>query len=337
MLQNKKHIAFTICSNNYLGQALALKKSFLKHNPNFGFYIVLVDQRSEAIDYSQFEPAYVLPVEAVEGIDLQDLIARYYIIELNTSVKPTVFKYLAKVHPEATTLYYLDPDLYFYASLEKHQALLESHSAVLTPHILSPIPRDGKQPDENTFFRFGIYNLGFLGINPRHPETQKLLDWWEERVLMLGYDRPNKGYFVDQLWMTLAPLLFKDIFIEPSFGYNMAPWNLHERHIVKREGNTIILNDDTPLVFYHFSKIAEEPDAISREYDRYTLKDFPMLRELYDHYKNELVACHFSEYKKIPIAYPVKMSLKKEPQKDSLLSKSIKKLARMMNEVAKKV
>lgn len=333
----QNHIAFTICSNNYLGQALALKQSFLRHNPTFLFYVVLVDKLSKEVDYKSFAPAQILPIEEIKSIDINDLISRYYIIELNTSVKPSVFKYLKEIHPEIENIYYLDPDLYFYSSLHKLNTVLQSKSIVLTPHILSPIPRDGKQPDENTFFRFGIYNLGFLGINTKHKETEKLLDWWEERVLTLGYDRPNKGYFVDQLWMTIVPLFYKDILVEKSFGYNMAPWNLHERKMVKREGDLIILNDNNALVFYHFSKITEEEEAISREYDRFTLSNFPILKELYTEYKKVLEECRFSEYKKIPISYPVKMSLKMEVKKDSFLAKLFKKMARIFNQLANRL
>lgn len=320
-----------------MGQALALKQSFLKHNADFKFYIVLVDTISEQVNYNDFAPAQILPIGSIQSIDIEDLIARYYIIELNTSVKPSVFKHLINSHPDAESIYYLDPDLFFYHSLEHCNTILKTHTAVLTPHINSPIPRDGKQPDENTFFRFGIYNLGFIGINPQTNEALKMLNWWEERTLKFGYDRPNKGYFVDQLWMTLAPLLFRGIVIETSFGYNMAPWNLHERHIVEKNGEVFQLNDQSVLVFYHFSKIAEDDEAISREYDRFILNDFPLLKELYLDYKCILKQTGFWEYKKIPIAYPVKMSLKKETKKESFLSKIFNKGANLLSDWAKKV
>lgn len=336
-MSRSTQFAFTICSNNYLGQALALKKSFLKHNPRFKFCIILVDKRSEKIDYNEFEPATIIPITEVDGIDIDDLISRYYIIELNTSIKPSVFKHIINNNPQAETIYYLDPDLYFYDSLSELNSKLKLKTAVLTPHILSPIPRDGKMPEENTFLRFGIYNLGFIGLNIKSKDTIQLLDWWEERVLKFGYDRPHKGYFVDQLWMTQATLFFPGIEVLKTFNYNMAPWNLHERSIVSIDGDTVFLNDNTDLVFYHFSKIAEGGEAISREYDRFTLNDYPLLKKLYNDYKVILKECHFSEYKKIPIMFPVKMLLKKEPNKESLLAKGFKKIASLLNQLAKKV
>jgi hypothetical protein len=331
------HLAFTICSNNYLGQALALKRSFLKHNPQFRLYIILVDKLSEKVDYTLFEPAIILPVKKVDGIDIDDLISRFYIIELNTCVKPSVFKHILNDHPGAEAIYYLDPDLYFYDSLQETNEILKIKTAVLTPHILSPIPRDGKMPDENIFLRFGIYNLGFLGINAKSNETLQLLDWWEERTLKFGYDRPHKGYFVDQLWMQYAPLFFEGVEVLKTYNYNMAPWNLHERRIEKLDNDAILLNDGTNLVFYHFSKISENDIDVSREYDRYTLNDFPLLKEMYIDYKQILRQCNFQEYKSIAIAYPVKMNLKKDPVKASLLQKALKKISRGISRLANKV
>jgi hypothetical protein len=331
------HAAFTICSNNYLGQALALKRSLLKHNPSFSFFIILVDKLSNEVDYSLFDPAEVIPIPEVDTIDLDDLIARYYIIELNTAVKPSVFKFLKTKHSALEALYYLDPDLYFYDSLEETNSILQKNTAVLTPHILSPIPRDGKLPEENTFLQFGIYNLGFAGINMQSDIALGMLDWWEERVIKYGYDRPQKGYFVDQLWMAQAPLFFKNIVVLKTYNYNMAPWNLHERRIESIHGDRVMLNDGSRLVFYHFSKLAEDETAVSREYNRYRLDEFPLLKELYTGYKQVLRDCHFTEYKSIPIAFDVKMNLKPEPKTYSVIGKLLRKIGWKFVRMSEKV
>ena len=297
------HIAFTICSNNYLGQANALKRSLLQHNGDFKFVIVVMDRPSDQIDYSEFQPAQLLFIEDIKDVPIQELIGRFDIIELNTSVKPTVFKYLIKQHPETQRIYYLDPDLYFYGSLSELNGVLETSSTVLTPHIVNPIPRDGKLPEENTFLNFGIYNLGFCGMNPGHSETPKILDWWEERTLYHGFRNTSKGYFVDQLWMAQAPLFFDHVYVTKAFGYNMAPWNLHERRILEHTDDGILLNDGSTLVFYHFSKLADNEEDVSREYDRYVLSDFPMLAGLYKEYRQVLKEVKFDAYRQIPVGF----------------------------------
>ncbi|MCT8340055.1 hypothetical protein MG296_08305 [Flavobacteriaceae bacterium TK19130] len=336
-MSSTTEVAFTICSNNYLGQALALKESFLEHNPGFQFYIVLVDTKHPNIDYDVVKPARLLPIADIETLDVPDLIERYYIIELNTSVKPTAFKYLTNLHPNATALYYLDPDLYFYNSVQALNDKLQTKTGLLTPHVLSPIPRDGLEPEENTFLRFGIYNLGFFAINPQREEAKRLLDWWEERVVKYGYDRPTKGYFVDQLWMAQAPLFFKDIEVLDSYGYNMAPWNLHEREIITIQEDNIVLNDGNSLIFYHFSKLSEDPQAISREYNRYDFSDFPKLKKIYKEYMAHLKKVDYHSYKKIPIGYPVRMNLKAPVKKRSQLSKMVQGLANRLDSLAKKL
>ncbi len=175
----------------------------------------------------------------------------------------------------------------------------------LTPHILTPIERDGFMPDENIFLNFGLYNLGFFGINPQHKEAIKMLDWWEERTINYGFDRTKNGYFVDQLWMNLAPLFYNDVEVLKSYGYNMGPWNLHERQIVKIDNNKIVLNDDSSLVFYHFSKLAINNVDISREFNRFNLVYFPLLGNLYTMYKNEINNFGYHHLKKIPISFNV--------------------------------
>lgn len=328
--------AFTICSNNYLGQANALKGSFLKHNPDFQFYIFLVDKYSDEVDYKIFEPSTIVPIEEVDSIDLPNLLERYEIIELNTSVKPSAFKYIISENPKAEVAYYLDPDLYFYSSLEEANLKLASKSVILSPHILTPIPRDGHMPDENIFLRFGVYNLGFVGVNTRHPETIKMLDWWEERTIHHGWNKPHKGYFVDQLWMNFTPLFYKDVEVLNTYNYNMGPWNLHERNVVSRDEKGVHLNDGSRLVFYHFSKVADNDVDISREYNRYTLNDFPLLKEMYTAYKEDLKDSHFYDYKHIPIAYPIK-ALFPEKKENSFVSNILKRLSRIINRMADKV
>lgn len=336
-MSSNTQFAFTICSNNYLGQANTLKKSFLKHNPSFKFYIVLVDIHSNLVDYSIFEPAVVITISEIPGLDVPELISRYDIIELNTCIKPSVFRFIIDKNTNAEVIYYLDPDMYFYDSLDSVNASLKTKTAALTPHILSPIPRDGKLPDENIFLNFGIFNLGFFGLNVKSENATKLVDWWEERTIRHGYNRPKRGYFVDQLWMVHAPIFFEDVEVLKSYNYNMAPWNLHERHITAIHGDKVVLNDTSQLVFYHFSKLSNNDNDISREYNRYSFEDFPKLKELYNRYRMEIEESNYLEYKRIPIGYEVQILEEPIVIRGSLLKRSLKRLSVLLIKIANKV
>lgn len=321
-------IAFTICSNNYLAQANTLKTSFLKHNQDFEFWIILVDKKSPEVDYGLFEPAKLILASEISVYDFEDLLNKYNIIELNTSIKPSLFKYFISQYKSIKAIYYLDPDLYFYSSLSLADNLLSSgKSAALTPHILDPITRDGFFPDENTFLNFGIYNLGFIGINPNNVNALRLLDWWEERTLHHGQIDLCRGYFVDQLWMNLAPVLFEDIAIIKNYGYNMAPWNLHERTLTNVKGD-VIVNAEDDLVFYHFSKLSEDENKVSKVYNRYMLSDLESLSLLYKNYKHFVANNNYDKFKTIEIAYKLKPVVPKEEKKNFLVKvkRRIKKL-----------
>lgn len=332
-----KNIAFTICSNNYLAQANILKESFLQFNPDFIFYICLTDQLSKEIDYKNFEPAVIVPVSKVDRLPLQDLTKKYDIVEFNTCVKPTFIKYLIEKHGQAELLYFIDPDICFYNSIQFVNELLKTKSIVLTPHITRPIPLDEYLPSEHLFLNYGIYNLGFLGLNVKDPEVKMMLDWWEQKTLHLGYNRTQDGLFVDQLWMNLVPVYYKNVHILKEAAFNMAPWNLQERSVKSIiENGTVILNDDSKLVFYHFSNLDELRTEISRFYKRYKFSDFPLLGELYQAYFRRLDTQNYEKLRKISNAFTLfQKESEKVKKKDSILKRGVLKCAGLLTRLAK--
>jgi hypothetical protein len=149
-------IAFTICSNNYLAQAKTLGNSLLERNPDYKFIIFLVDTLSEKVDYGSFKNLEVIPIEKLFPGTFDKLWQRYNIIELNTSVKPTCFKYLFENYPAAEWLFYFDPDIVLFHSLYNLEKEFNDNNILLTPHIIHPIELDGKLPMENHFLNYGI-------------------------------------------------------------------------------------------------------------------------------------------------------------------------------------
>ena len=117
----------------------------------------------------------------------------------------------------------------------------------------------------------------------------------------------------------------------------MAPWNLHEREIVSIDGDEILLNDQSKLVFYHFSKLADNDQAISREYDRYDFNDFPMLKNLYEGYREAINKSNFLDYKNLTIAYDIKALGAPKPVKGSILNRFLKKISLGFSYLASKV
>ena len=213
---------------------------------------------------------------------------------------------------------------------------MQTHSVVLTPHITSPINLDEHLPQENLFLNYGLYNLGFLGLNAKKQNALKMLDWWEEKTLKLGFNRTAEGLFVDQLWMNYVPIYYTDAVILRSFNYNMAPWNLHERFVTEINDNKIVLNDKSNLVFYHFSNLSSNRDEISRFYKRYDFKKFPLLKKLYDEYFEKLDKQGYSKLKQIPIYYAL-YKKKLEEKKISALKKVVLYFINILEKIARRV
>lgn len=316
---------FTICSNNYLAQAKALGDSVLKYNPDYKFVICLCDKKNPEIDYSFFEPHIVIEAHDIGIKKFDQMVLQYNIIELNTSVKPFVFDYLFKNYSDAEIVMYFDPDTYVFDKLTSIEDELKDNSILLTPHIYTPIEFDGESPTENTFTQHGIYNLGFLALK-RSKETGKLLDWWMRRLEVNCYIRTGEGIFVDQLPMNFAPLFFNEVKISDNWGLNMAPWNLHERDLVLREGKYFV-NDEYPLIFYHFSNCyPNKPDLLATYYSRVTFDDRTTLKKAYDDYKKEVLNNDYNKLSGVACFY---LKHKPKPRRDANYS-TIKKVIKYM-------
>lgn len=69
----------------------------------------------------------------------------------------------------------------------------------------------------------------------------------------------------------------------------MAYWNLHERRL-SQDGGVWMVNQDTPLNFYHFSGISVDGgERISKYTDSFNLNNRPDLRSIFEDYRAQLI------------------------------------------------
>lgn len=294
-----KKIIFTLCSINYLAQAKTLFESVKKSAPDWHFIVGLVDRNTTGVDLS-FLGCPVMEVDKVDIPGFDQMAKNYTLVELLTSVKPFYFNWLLRQFPETETIAYFDPDIMVFRPLTKLEADLERFDVVLTPHFTSPI-NDHLLPTELHVMRTGIYNLGFLALR-RSENAEKLLTWWQDRLKTHCILDLSQGLFVDQLWANLMPAYFDRVLIEKNPGYNMAHWNLHERHLVK-EGDGYLANGE-PLVFYHFSHYSPaNPESIAAYHTRFSFENRPDLRDIYATYRESLLAYGHGQLKSVPCFY----------------------------------
>ncbi len=278
--------ACTIVSPNYLPFARTLAASYLEQHPEQRFFVLIVADLTDPAPFAADRSFTAVMLDEIGIRDLRAQAMQYDILELNTNVKPTFLKYLLDTY-RLDALVYLDPDTFLYAPLDPvFGPLDEGATAVLTPHITSPI-LDNKSPSEQDLLYNGTYNLGFIGVSAS-AEARRLLDWWEHRCLTLGFSEGRTGLFVDQKWINLAPGLFERVVICRDAGLNMAYWNLHERELSETPGGFTVespVSGRVPLRFFHFSGAdPAEPTLLSKNTDRFTLRSRPDLERLFAEY-----------------------------------------------------
>lgn len=293
-------VIFTICSNNYLAQAKTLGDSIKKTNSDYEFIIFLCDKRNEQIDYSFFKNMSLYFIEELQIHSFDVMKSKYDITELNTAIKPFIFQYIYN-NFNADTVFYIDPDVELYDSLNIIEKKLENNIAVLTPHILQPIKENAFPTLENSLMLTGIYNLGFLATK-KCQDIDKMLDWWTKRLLVGCYNRRHLGAFVDQLPMTFLPIFFNNVSVLKHYGLNVAHWNLHERTLSRNEGKYII-NNKYPLIFFHFSGYSPlKPDIITKRWKNCLLND-EVLKQLHYDYADKMLANKYELFKNYKCAY----------------------------------
>lgn len=315
------NIVFTICSNNYLARAKVVSDTFLKHNPGYTFFIFLVDKLNEKLDYSIIEPVTIIPIENIVQ-DIDELALKYDIVELNTSVKPSVFLYLFKTY-NSNIIIYLDPDLMIFDHFgEVEDALISGNqNIVISPHFLSPID-DGKIPSEIDFNLYGVFNLGFIALK-NNSSAKSFLEWWHNRLMKYCFALPHKGMFTDQIWINYAPVFFTGVFILKHSGYNVANWNLYERKLCIRN-NTLFVNEDIPVKFFHFSHYDfADPYRISKKQTRHTIEGEPELKLLIDTYQHQLLANKAEMFMHLPSAYAMYQNNQKKQLSKHTVSRKI--------------
>lgn len=295
-------VACTIASNNYLAAATVLARSFLAQHPDAHFVLCLADEPDPALTYPDALDARirVVPARALRIPAFEAMAFQYTVVEFNTAVKPFLLEWLLWRRGYSSALY-LDPDILVTASLSPLFEALATHDTVLTPHITTPYD-DDRHPSVPDLLRAGVYNLGFFGVAAR-PAARAFLRWWQARLQRDCIVAPADGIFVDQRWVDMLPAFHDRVRVERDPGYNVAYWNLHERH-VRWHGDAFTCNDQ-PLRFFHFSGALFEAHGttLSRHQDRHRLPATGALNDLFQAYRYLLFRCGQERTTRLPYAY----------------------------------
>ncbi len=263
-MQNRKHVVFTSVNFNYLGRALTLARSVKQNDPTVHFVLLLVEPD---FSFSKATKELLLAcddgnsfdeIKTLSDLDLKDHkdFYTYSVVEMCTAVKgQAVVQLLDRESSEFVT--YLDPDLFFYNSLDRIRAEHLKGDVLLTPHLNHvPYTNQSIYNDEIAgVMRHGVFNLGFVSFS-NNKNGREIAAWWADRLQISSKADYLNGIFTDQKWWDLSQVYFKDIRVVKDDGWNMAPWNVSERRLISL--NPYSLDSGDSLFFFHFSKFPSE-------------------------------------------------------------------------------
>jgi glycosyltransferase involved in cell wall biosynthesis len=278
--------AFSIVSPNYRHFARVLMASLQRQHPEWGRFVLVVGGAA-----TPEETFTAVSLDALSLPDARRFCFRYTLLELNTAVKPWMFEHLfARGYDRVV---YFDPDIFVFSPLAELDA---ASFLTLTPHLTGSIPGDA-HPSERSILLAGTYNLGFLAVTRQEPFA-RFLAWWQEKLELQCVVDTQRGLFVDQKWIDLAPGLFPGVTILRHDGYNVAYWNLAQRRIEGRRVN------GQPLRFFHFSGADPAfPTLISKHDPRQQVAASGDAGKLVSDYLAALRAAGYKESRNAPYAY----------------------------------
>jgi len=287
-------VIFTIVSRNYAAQAITLMQSLAAAEPEARRIVVATDGPipalaglAEVVDAREFGPPFAA------------MSVYYEALELNTAVKPYVFKSLLSA-PGATSATYLDPDIFVFNPLDRVRDGLGQAQLALTPHLTRPLLGEAS-PNDLAILRSGSFNLGFCAARAE-PKVVDLMAWWADRCEFDCRVDLKGGLFTDQRWMDLAPGFVDSLAVLRHPGLNLAYWNVEGRKLARTKAGWTI--DGQPLDFYHFSGFdPQRPRTLSKHQNRVSVKAGSPLADLLGDYAQALLKNGHVAATKTPYAH----------------------------------
>jgi len=271
----------TLISNDYIADALVCHQYLEKNNPKIKHYLFTIGKlKKENINFlKHYKNLKHIPLEEIIDKKIIDkLILSYSPFELCNALRGSCHRYIYE-NTNIEQWLMLDADIAVVSSLDEifnyyidSEILITSHSSL--PHS----SRDAIISNELVFLKYGLYNSGLIGFK-RGEISLKAILWLEERLLSFSEcsgDRINKGIkneydflFVDQLWINLIPIYFRQSTISFENRFNLGHWNLWEGNLSCDENNNYFFNNKKVIAF-HFSGIKSiSPEHVSKHNDIY--------------------------------------------------------------------
>ena len=275
-----RHEYCTLFDSNYLVKAVAMHRSLLRHGGDFHLTAVCFDEDAkrvlERLALPRLSAVFLADLEAFDA-DLLATKPDRSPVEYCWTATPALTRYVVTLRPEARDVTYLDADLMFFADPKLLFEEIGDAAVCITPHRYSP---EHAHQAVN-----GIYCVQWVTFR-RDDAGMRALEWWHDRCIEWCYYRLEDGKLGDQKYLDDWPERFPGTHVLVHKGGGLAPWNITQYSLSRRDGQVFV--DEDPLVFFHYHRVSlrkrgghawEPPGYPISEHDRKLVYD-PYLVEL---------------------------------------------------------
>ncbi len=203
-------------------------------------------------------------------------------IEYYFTCSPAWMLFVLNNEPDAEWVTYLDSDLFFFTSPDAIYEELHHAAVAIIPH---------RYPAKIERLRkFGIYNVGWVGVH-NDADGIAIVKWWREKCIEWCHDYVDGDRFADQGYLNAFSSRSSRVKVIENIGANLAPWNVGNYRI-GCNGNTVMIDENHPLVFFHFQGMRKELGCfIFNSHRQFRAPFSRVMREhVYKPYIDELLA-----------------------------------------------
>jgi hypothetical protein len=240
------HYYCTVLSKGYIHKGLILYNSLKKHDQDFKFFFVCMDDEVKSLlERMALDRVILITMRQIEAKDqeLAAIKATRNDKEYIWSSKGSVFLYLFNNYPMLKHIVWLDGDTEFYSDPEPIFNELRKCSILLTKERFVEANRGLNDI-------YGIFNTGLMGFNKNRNAINCIM-WFRKKCIEWCYDRVEQGKWSDQMYVNNWPVMFNDVRVMEDIGINVTAWNIQGASVNKLD--TDIYIDGKKLVFYHYS------------------------------------------------------------------------------------
>lgn len=281
--------AVTIAAKPTWAHARVVAGSFRRHHPGIEIFALLADEPGDELDTAA-EPFTVVTLDDLGRDLVGDLPVRYGQQALSFALTPIVLRWL--LDRGHRSVVFIKQESIVLGPLDPVFDALDGHCAVVVPHLLAPLDGDTATDRELNVLQSGVFNGGLVGVSAGE-ETDRLLQWWADRVRRHCQLDVDRGLHFEQRWLDMVLSYFPGVQVldDPSIG--VGHWNLDERWPCHATFRLLRTSGFDPL----------SPDTITRYHRRVEMSDIGPAAGLFAAFTAMMFECGHEHCRCWPYAF----------------------------------